>query len=221
MAETYGVKPKLFTKEWWPYFWMYYKWITIGIATAVVVIAVTVAQCATREKYDLTVTYAGLGMFSQDSLAELEKVIEEKAEDADGNGEINVFVQQFNFENTSGGFEIDYGLQTKHDIELTDEITNLYLYDKYELDMMLGRDQASLIYMDVNKWLESEIDTDRLVYSGDGVPCAVNLSGSAMLEGVEMDTSDIYVVVKDNSKDTDLAQRSLRGAIAAANEMVK
>ena len=44
MAEKYGVVPKRFTREWWDYFWMYYKWHTIAIAFVIIAVTVTIVQ---------------------------------------------------------------------------------------------------------------------------------------------------------------------------------
>ena len=68
MAEVYGEKPKKFTKKWWPYFWMYYKWHTISIVAIAVVIISTVMQCVTAEKYDLILTYLGRLHISQEHI---------------------------------------------------------------------------------------------------------------------------------------------------------
>ena len=66
MAEVYGVKPKKFTKEWWPYYWMYYKWHTIIIGFFSITTIISAVQCAMKEHYDLNVVYAGSGYYESE-----------------------------------------------------------------------------------------------------------------------------------------------------------
>lgn len=59
MAEKYGTIPKRFTKDWWSYFWDYYKvhtLVTVGIIAAIII---TIIQVRSTPKYDLYVTYVG------------------------------------------------------------------------------------------------------------------------------------------------------------------
>ena len=53
MAEKYGVKPKIFTKEWWPYFWKYYKWHTIAILFVGGLAITWIVQCSRNVEPDL------------------------------------------------------------------------------------------------------------------------------------------------------------------------
>ena len=66
MAERYGTVPKKFTAEWWDYFWTYYKWYVITILFVVIAIGSTIYGKITEEKFDLTVTYAGNNMYSEE-----------------------------------------------------------------------------------------------------------------------------------------------------------
>ena len=81
MAERYGVPPKRFTKEWWPHYWMYYKWHTIAGAFAAIMIVTTAVQCATREKFDMNVTYTGSVYFPDESIDMLETEMEKYIDD--------------------------------------------------------------------------------------------------------------------------------------------
>lgn len=73
MAEFYGEKPKRFSREWWPYFWLYYKWHTIGIAVALLIITTTVVDIINRERYDLEIVYLGSQHIAEESLDKLIK----------------------------------------------------------------------------------------------------------------------------------------------------
>lgn len=177
MAEVYGVKPKMFTKEWWPYYWMYYKWHTIGIVFVAASIAITAVQCAMRPKYDLVITYGGTANIPQDTLDEISGELSEYVEDIDGNEQKNVFVQQLNFYNDIANAQIDSGLQQKHDAELTSNNTFLYIYDVDELAIIAGREHSSETYLDVHEWLDEDT-LDALEAEGafDGVSEYVNIN---------------------------------------------
>ena len=61
--EKYGEVPRRFTKAWWEHFWYYYKWHTFGVIFVAVMIAISCTECAMRDKYDVTITYAGEMVF--------------------------------------------------------------------------------------------------------------------------------------------------------------
>ena len=78
MAEKYGEVPPKFTKKWWEYFWDYYKWHVIITVVAVLIASVTIVQCATRQKYDMNVVYAGHMNYSEEEINKLKEIISER-----------------------------------------------------------------------------------------------------------------------------------------------
>ncbi len=221
MAEHYGVVPKRFTKEWWPYFWMYYKWQTIGIALAILIIAVTIVQCATKEKYDVTVNYIGETYFSEEVVSNLELVLEPLIEDVDGNGENNLFFQQLTLTNKTGSEEMDYALQMKHDVELSGESSFLYMYDTSEAKLMLARETADDVYMKLSDWVTEDIPEDRILLSDSGEALAISAEGSKLLESAGMNTENLYIAIRINYSDEDTNKAAQRSAIAMANAILK
>ena len=227
MAEVYGVKPKRFTKEWWPYFWMYYKWHTIGIAFVVVSILVTVYQCTHREKFDLTVTYGATANIPQGTVDELEAVFSAMAEDSDGDGNPNVYLEQLNFSNSPGMAETDNALQTKLDIGMTGDDTMLYIFDTVELEIMVQREQSGETYVNVQEWIGDEEfqklagEEGKIVYNPDGIPVAVSIAGSNLMKEHNVNSEDMYVLVRMNYKDTEFSQSAQRSAITIAKELLK
>ncbi|MGN0183258.1 MAG: hypothetical protein ACI4DP_12760 [Candidatus Ornithomonoglobus sp.] len=225
MAEHYGVVPKRFTKEWWPYYWMYYKWQTIGIAFALVLIIVTMVQCATKEKYDVIVNYIGETYFEPETAEGIEAALEPLIEDVDGNGENNVFFQQLTLNNTAGSEEMDYTLQMKHDVGLTDETSYLYMYDKEEAELMLGRESADDVYLPLSEWCDT-LDTEAaegsdILCSESGVPMAVLAEDSELLKSVGMDTTGLYIAVRKNYSDEEINMAAYRSAAVMANAILK
>ncbi len=226
MAEHYGVVPKRFTKEWWPYYWMYYKWQTIGVVFALAAIVITLVQCATKENYDAIVNYIGETYFEPETVEGLEAALEPLIEDVDGNGENNVFFQQLTLSNASGSEEIDYTLQVKHDLELSDETSYLFMYDKKEAELMLERESADDVYLPLDEWcgttdLKAASDGGRVLYSQSGAPLAILAEGSGLLESVGMDTEDLYITVRKNYSDEESNLAAYRSAAAMANAILK
>lgn len=212
MAEKYGTVPDKWTKEWWDYFWYYYKWRVILIAFAVLCVVFTVAQCAMREKYDLTVTYAGHMMYSEEEINRLTAGISEYIDDVDGNGEKSVFFQQLNFMDTMGSEEYDYASQSKLDMEFHNEQSFLFLYDGKELENMLGRDYAEELYVPVSEWAQG---------SADGLEYAVSLKDSAFLAENNIYSDDLYLVVRRNYKDDKKNVLAWESSVRIANNLIK
>ena len=220
MAEVYGVKPKKFTKEWWPYYWMYYKWHTIIIGFIVICTISFVVECARKEHYDLNVVYAGSGYYASGITDALADKLNEAAVDADGNGEVKVCVEQINFTKNGTKSEVDYNMQVKHDLEMSLDTYKLYLYDKAEAELMLSRESTGFMYTAVEDWAKTMPGDDMLLYGSDGVAYMVNLKDSGVLGDIDMDASDLYVAVCYTESDKELAQNAHKGAISCANMLV-
>lgn len=221
MAERYGEKPKRFTSAWWGYFWMYYKWHTIGTVLVILAVVITAVQCAQKEQYDLIINYAATNYYPDEVMQSLEETAKQYTEDADGNGEVNVFVQQLNFSNQQGNEEMDYTLQVKHDLELSNDYSFLYIYDSAEADIMLNRDSASQVYMDVHDWAEGDIDEADIMTTGSGEACAIKIDGSKLLGNLGIKTEDLYIAVRMNYSEDDYNAVSQQSAIALANAILQ
>ena len=86
MAEKYGTIPKKITKEWWEYFWTYYKWHIIIPFAIILMIVSTIYSQINAEKFDVILTYAGKMNYSQEMTEKLEKELSPLCSDVDGNG---------------------------------------------------------------------------------------------------------------------------------------
>ena len=132
--EVYGVKPKRFTKKWWGYFWYYYKWHTVGVLFACVLIVTSFVECATQTKYDLQIDFItehGITLEQEEMLAE---VIEENIEDVTGNGEKEAFVLSLNM--TEGDAQMTQALTTKLFVELGYTESYVFIMSKKYADMI-------------------------------------------------------------------------------------
>ncbi|MCH5212563.1 MAG: hypothetical protein J1G06_06085 [Oscillospiraceae bacterium] len=227
MAEVYGEKPKKFTKEWWPYYWMYYKWQTIGVIFTIVAILVTVYQCKNREKFDLTVTYGASATIDQSTVDKLEVVFSSMAEDSDGDGHPNVYFQQLNFANIPGTEETDQALQTKLDMGMTEDDSMLYIFDGNELAIMAQRKNSGEIYMNVHDWLDDEEferlseEEGKIIFNQEEIPIAVSIADSTIMKEHNINAKNMYVLVRMNYKDEEFPKSAQRSAIKIAKELLK
>lgn len=220
MAEVYGEKPKIFTRGWWPYFWMYYKWHTLGILFVAVLVIVFGAQCINKTKYDLIVTYAGGAGWTNGAAEKLASELSEAVVDIDGNGEKNVLVETIILDSTGADAQMTYDMQLKIDIEMSQEEYNLYLLDAAETELMIGREEANLVFSPVSDWAEGEYPEEQL-YIKDGTAYAVSVEGNEYLENLGIPTKGIYMLVRSRDGGSEAAVKSREGAVAAANLILK
>lgn len=221
MAERYGVPPKRFTKEWWPHYWMYYKWHTIAGAFAAIMIVTTAVQCATREKFDMNVTYTGSVYFPDESIDMLETEMEKYIDDIDGNGEKNVFMQSLVISNMQETAEMDYAMMTKHDLELASETSYLFLYDKAKAEQMLSRDDSADVYVPVREWYDGDFESAECIKNAGGIDGAISLKSSTVLQNLGIDASDLYITVRVSYEDDEVNASAQNNAIKLANELLK
>lgn len=218
MAEVYGEKPKKFTKEWWPYFWMYYKWHTIGILFVVFAVAFTVAQCLSRPKYDVVMTYAGHHMFSDEQTAQIVNDMGEVIDDIDGDGMRNVDFQRLVFSDTPGSEEYDSAMKTKLDMEFYNECSYIFLPDEQTLKSMTNNDYVNEVYAPVSEWANQELD-EELLYKVDGTAYAVKLTDSAYLNNGGYN-NEMYIMLKVNIKDDELERSAYEQSVKIANKLI-
>ncbi len=84
-------------------FWYHFKWHTIISAFMVVVLAVMITQCATREKYDMMVVFFTYSSIMETETEKIGEYLEPLSKDVDGNGKVSIKVVNcsFNGKNTN------------------------------------------------------------------------------------------------------------------------
>lgn len=199
MAEKYGVVPPKFTKAWWGYFWDYYKIHTIVIAFVVLAVVITAVQCATKEKYDLTMTYGGNLPFDVETSDKVEMLCEPFIEDVDGNGEKNIFFQAMTISGEQGFEEYDYALQTKLQLEYQMENSFIFFYDKTQLEPMMKLDYVDEMFVPVSEWA-GDVDESKIIKAPNGIGYAVDISDSKLFAENGIYCKDTYLTLKLNNK---------------------
>ncbi len=219
MAEKYGEIPPKFTKQWWEYFWEYYKWHVIITAAAVIIAVVTIVQCATRETYDMTVVYAGHMNYSEGETERLQSLMEECISDIDGDGEQSVDFQRLVFSDGSGSEEYDYAMQTKLDMTFTEDFTYVYLMDEVEAKLYIQRKSVSESFEPTDVFAG---DTDaEILRAEDGTGYAVSLRNSSVLRENNIYRDDLYLFIRVNSQNDEKSAQSYNDALNIAKKLIK
>lgn len=213
MAEVYGEKPKKFTKEWWPYFWLYYKWHTVAVLFVMMLVAIGISDCARKEKYDLRLTYLGRTYYDIQLWDETEKLLEEDIKDADGNGEKNIGMTDLVIAEGNEYGEQNYASYLKHDISFSEDLSYVYIYDSKELERALTDGVAAGCYAKASDWLNTDVPEDKLIYT-DGTAYAVSLRDSKVLKKVGVNCEELYVLLRTDAT----AQEN---AVITANNLIK
>ena len=118
-------------KEKWDNFWFQYKWYVIAITAITVVVAVLVAQCATRTAYDYEVVLFSYTSVLDEQADKIADYIEKYAEDMNGDGEVNVQILNCSFTDSASNTQYRYTMMTKLQSTIAgDQNAMLYITDE-------------------------------------------------------------------------------------------
>lgn len=196
MAEKYGVVPKRFTREWWDYFWMYYKWHTIVAAFIIIAVTVTIVQKINAPKYDITLTYAGNDYISEQSTDELQKALSPLCDDVDGNGKKALSFLQLNLSDEGNDPQYTMAMSMKLQLSLSEDETYIFIMDENLIKTYSESDGAGGAFAHVKDWLTAEISDDKLYAASNGEFAAVRLDGNKYLTAAGIDTSGKYLAMR-------------------------
>ena len=87
----------------WENFWYHYKWLTIGIVTAVIIVTVLMVQTLTRVEPDYMICMVTTQEVSPDCDAYLEEVLAAYAYDRNSDGKVRVEVRCLNVAQSTEG----------------------------------------------------------------------------------------------------------------------
>ncbi len=221
MAEKYGVKPKIFTKDWWPYFWMYYKWHTIVLGVLVLFLTAGITDYVTRTIYDLELTYYGTVCGENSQWAELCDLLEPNLADIDSNGEINLGPTVLNKSEETTMYEHNQTMHVGFMDSFSDENMYLYILDKEILENLASNNFLPDFFVETEIWLQTELSSDMIISTKDGKPYAVSLKNSKKAKMAGLACDDLYVLVKRNTDKNEPNKDIFENAIIAANNLIK
>ena len=223
--EKYGEIPKRFTKNWWEYFWDYYKIHTIATVVAVVAIASTISQCVNKIDYDLSIVTAGLPTLSQVGDETLCTALSELCDDIDGKDGTNVYISQIPMGVEGTDPEYEATLMQSFLIELGFGEGYIYLFSNECADSYLNRDDVVDSFLPVSDWGIGDIDLEgRKIKLYMGEVYALGMEGNSYLEDAGINTADCYMMVRYpryNEKDDEQALKRFENAKIAAKAIVQ
>lgn len=221
MAEKYGVVPKRFTKAWWEYFWMYYKWYVIIPAVVIILVIGTIITNIKMGSYDLMLTYAGPQYISATQQKEINEKLSSLCPDANGDGKNMLTLASITMNSESNDKEYLSSAVTMLQFSLYDEENYVYIIHKDFVPRFFGQNEANCAYEPVKNWLEA--DTDAHMMSVRDTDYAVSLSGSKLFKKWNIDLADHYLLMRF-APDKDASENEIRDYEAAkefANILLK
>ena len=220
MAEVYGQKPKIFTKEWWPYFWLYYKWHTIAVLFVMMLVAIGISDCARREKYDLRITYLGRTYYETQMWDYAGELLEQDIEDADGDDNKNIGIMTYVIADGEDYADHNYASYIKHDVSFSEDLSYIYIYDSSELKRALEDGTDAGCYAKVSDWLIKDVSDDKLIYT-DGTAYAVSLRDSDILKKAGINCEELYILVRTDAGIPQKDNLAQKNAVITANNLIK
>ena len=219
MAEKYGTIPPKFTKEWWNYFWDYYKVHTIVTIIVIAVIASTIYGKVTAPKYDLTICYVGNSIIDEQVEEEIRNHASKITPDVDENGESLCDFYQISFSLENPNDDFTKAMNTKMQLSLAGDETYIYILDKSHLEFYATNDLKHCPFEPLENWLKRDYKFSR--YSVEGKDVAISLSGNQFLEKHGINSSDKYLVMRYYPREDQKKQLDgYKAAIKLANSLI-
>ena len=222
MAEKYGTVPKKFTKEWWSWYWMYYKVHTLATLFALVVIGSCIYTSLTAEKFDATLTYAGKAYIPDSYREKVEELISPLCEDLDGNGESNLYFSHLDIDFDSKDVEYIQANSLKLNMSIGEEETYIFLLDKSIADMYKGESAEDIAYAPIEDWVSGDISKYK-TYDAHGKAYGIDVSDLAIFKEAGLDKAELYLFVRYYPR-KDQVKKHLEGyeaSIRLANKILE
>ncbi len=195
MAEKYGTVPKRFTKEWWSWFWMYYKIHTIGVIFVLFLIVLTLTDSITSEKYDITLTYAGRRYYDSSAQAKVEEILSPLCEDLDGNGKNSLQFLSYDVDLESKDLQYLEARKLKIDTSLSDGKTYLFIMDKEMAELYKYENADDIVFAPLDDWVAADI-SEFNTYEVHGKAYGVDISNLKIFKDAGVDTSGMYLYMR-------------------------
>lgn len=202
MAEKYGTIPKRFTKDWWSYFWDYYKVHTLVAVGIIAAIIITIIQVRSTPKYDLYVTYVGDMYLTDEKQAELSEKLSAQIDDIDGDGKKSVGISQYIFseDDIEGNPQYFQAIITKVQLTFLNDDSMLFIFNDKNSNYLFQSDNLEGAFSPVSEWTDtSGIDKDRL-FASSGSVYGVQISDSVFDSGIN---EKLYAAVRTPRSDSD------------------
>lgn len=180
--EVYGEKPQKFTKEWWSYIWLYYKWHIIGACVAIFMIVTTLHECATRTKYDLQITLVTEQQIMLSQSGSMRNYAESIIGDATQNGIAEAYVMPIWLSDKADAQSIQAGY-AKFTVEMTMPESHVFIMSRMYADRVI---EAGILE-ETQNWAEGA--------ESDGYVISLKDSEKLKEMGIDPSTEELFVGV--------------------------
>ena len=136
--------------KWLDNFWYHYKWVTIGVAFALLVAIICTVQMCGKQENDLIVVYAGRNQLSPAEAQSFSEVLEAVCpEDFDKNGDAQIAVGVYNILSEEQIRELQKQADEDGERAYFDQNYNSTQYETFMSYLMTG--ESSVLFLD--PWL--------------------------------------------------------------------
>lgn len=194
--EKYGVVPPKFTKEWWPYFWEYYKVHTIATVAAVALIGTSVVQCVNQPKYDLNMTYVNPALINEEMQNSFTANISESIDEITDDEEKLTFIQTLPLASVEVEDEQAYAMLTKLSLELQAGESFLFVVNEEFANHLSNTEGYTGCFLNLAD-AGLDINEEDMYKANDGNTYAIKLPESNTLSNSGIYTKNLYIMVKN------------------------
>ena len=221
--EKYGTIPPRFTKAWWEHYLYYYKFHIIVAAFLIFMFGSIIYSNVTRIHYDMQVSYLGLFGINPDHEAALSAYFEAEIDDVTENGKKEIGYIYYSFDNVMEDdvvSEEEYAYQMKLVAELQGGDSDLYFMTGTNADELAGFGEN---FMNVYEFAGEDCPADRIKSDMNGHPFAVSVSGNEKLGEMGIDTSELYICVRqlyEGNKKDEIKVKTHENSLKAAKLLI-
>lgn len=206
--EVYGKKPKRFTKEWWEYFWDYYKIHTFVTIFAIIIIVSTLVECANKVHYDMQLDFISEYGLTEESKSKIEELMENETEDVTGNEKKEAFLNLLNMSDMSDP-QMVQAMQTKLMVEAACSEAYIFILSPKYVEYFKG----SGMFLNTAQWTDKESSNNEVV----------SLKDCEKLKQLGVDTENLYIGIRnirEDEKKDENASKKQKNEIEFAKDLL-
>jgi len=209
--EKYGTIPPKFTKEWWDYFWEYYKKHVICVLIVMFFVLTTLYQCATKTEYDLEISFLGIGQLSDETKEKIINQISPLITETTGNDQIDVFCYQYPYSPSESlksevPAQQDFAMQQKYMAELNAGVCDVYIMSKSDFE---ASNYFSEAYTSVDEFYNKPYSDDLVIKDDNGRAYAISLRNNSIFDNTGLADNDLYIAVRNLNSSRSKKEKSV------------
>lgn len=166
--------------------WFHDKWVILGVAALVIVMAVMVAQCASRTDYDLEVVMFAHTYVADDIADPIAAYFEQYCEDLNGDGEVHIQVINCSYDPDSTDTQYRYSMSSKlQAIIAADANALLFITDTDAYDYLNSISETAFFEgepLALNDEFYSECDKSELISLPEGLQISCRRISNTTIE---------------------------------------